>query len=253
MNEQDVPSPIDLRDPGDALEWERTAQERPGRAEIFRAIGRELEALGERDLLVLELGSGPGFLADYLLNALPALRMTLLDFSAPMHKLARARLGARAARVTEVERSFKDQGWSQGLGLFDAVITNQAVHELRHKRYAHQLHAAVKDVLKPGAPYLVSDHFFGEGGSQNDQLNMTVPEHRDALLRAGFSEVQQVMTAGSLVLHRASLTGPPQGGHYVRTRLGGWWRHVRRKTRSSNTARSKVHAGFFGAHGGAGR
>jgi cyclopropane fatty-acyl-phospholipid synthase-like methyltransferase len=204
MNEQDVPSPINLCDPTDALEWERTAQERRGRAEIFRAIGRELEALGEHDLVVLELGSGPGFLADYLLKALPAVRLTLLDFSAPMHKLARTRLGARVARVTQVERSFKEPGWSQGLGLFDAVITNQAVHELRHKRYAPQLHAAVKDVLKPGAPYLVSDHFFGEGGSQNDQLNMTVSEHRDSLLRAGFSEVQQVMTAGSLVLHRAT-------------------------------------------------
>jgi cyclopropane fatty-acyl-phospholipid synthase-like methyltransferase len=206
MNEQDVPSPIDLCDPRDALEWERTAQERPGRAEVFRAIGRELEALGEddHDLVVLELGSGPGFLADYLLNALPSVRLTLLDFSGPMHKLARTRLGARVARVTQVERSFKEPGWSQGLGLFDAVVTNQAVHELRHKRHATQLHAAVKGVLKPRAPYLVSDHFCGEGGSQDHQLNMTVAEHRAALLRAGFSEVQQVITAGSLVLHRAT-------------------------------------------------
>jgi cyclopropane fatty-acyl-phospholipid synthase-like methyltransferase len=204
MNEQDVPSPIDLCDPRDALEWERTAQERPGRAEIFRAIGRELEALGEHDLVVLELGSGPGFLADYLLNALPAVRLTLLDFSAPMHNLARTRLGPKVARVAQVERSFKEPGWSQGLGPFDAVITNQAVHELRHKRYATQLHAAVKDVLKPEAPYLVSDHFFGEGGLRNDQLYMTVAEHRNALLRAGFSEVRQVTTVGSLVLHRAT-------------------------------------------------
>jgi SAM-dependent methyltransferase len=204
VNEQDVPSPVDLCDPKDALEWERSAQDRPGRAEIFQAIGRELGALGRRDVSVLELGSGPGFLADYLLDALPAVRLILLDFSAAMHDLARARLGRRAGRVTQVERSFNEPGWSQSLGRFDAVITNQAVHELRHKRHATQLHTVVRDVLKPGAPYLVSDHFFGDGGLRNDQLYMTVAEHRDALLRAGFSNVEQVTTAGSLVLHRAT-------------------------------------------------
>src|SRR5438876_6403236 len=108
MNEQDVPSPINLRDPLDAWEWERTAQERPGRVEIFQTIGRELLALGKSDLTVLELGSGPGFLAAYLLDTLPAVRLTLLDFSASMHNLALARLGSRATQVRFVERSFKE-------------------------------------------------------------------------------------------------------------------------------------------------
>jgi ubiquinone/menaquinone biosynthesis C-methylase UbiE len=202
MNEQDVPSPIDLCDPTDAQEWERTAPARPGRAEMFEAFSRELGALGNRPLTVLELGSGPGFLAACLLNALPDLNLTLLDFSAPMHDLARARLGSHAGRVTHVERSFKQPGWSHGLGPFDAAVTNQAVHELRHKRHATALHAAVRAVLKPGAPYLVSDHFLGPGGVGNDQLYMTLAEHRDALLNAGFSEVALVTMAGSLVMHR---------------------------------------------------
>jgi 16S rRNA G1207 methylase RsmC len=160
--------------------------------------------LGKSDLTVLELGSGPGFLAAYLLDALPAIQLTCLDFSLSMHNLARARLGPRAARVDFVERNFKESGWSRGLGRFDAVMTNQAVHELRHKRYASQLHTAVKEVLKPGGPYLVSDHFFGEGGLQNVQLYMTLAEQQDALLNAGFSEVQKVAAAGTLVLHRAT-------------------------------------------------
>ena len=42
VSEPDVPSPLDLRDPRDARDWERTAQDRPGRAEIFRAFAREL-------------------------------------------------------------------------------------------------------------------------------------------------------------------------------------------------------------------
>lgn len=203
MSDQDVPSPINLRDPRDAQEWERTAQERPGRSEIFQAFGRELLELGKSDLAILDLGSGPGFLAAYLLDAVPGARLTLLDFSASMHTLARARLGQRATRADFVERSFSESGWCHGIGPFDAVITNQAVHELRHKRYASQLHAAVKEVLKLGGTYLVCDHYFGAGGLQSDELYMTVDEQRNALFTAGFSEVRQVAAAGSLVMHRA--------------------------------------------------
>jgi SAM-dependent methyltransferase len=171
---------------------------------MFESFGHELRTLGDSNAAVLDLGSGPGCLAASLLDALPSLRLTLLDFSAPMHDLARARLGPRAARAVFLQRSFKDPDWPQGLGLFDAVITNQAVHELRHKRHATQLHAAVRQVLRPGGAYLVSDHFFGEGGLQNDQLYMTVAEQQAALLAAGFSKVQTVATFGSLAMHRAT-------------------------------------------------
>jgi ubiquinone/menaquinone biosynthesis C-methylase UbiE len=207
MTENDVPSPIDLCGAQDAREWERTAQARPGRAEMFDAFVRELRALGEETLTVLDLGSGPGFLAAHLLDAIPGLRMSLLDFSAPMQELARARLRARLGQVTFVERSFKSADWQLGLGPFDVVITNQAVHELRHKRYAYDLHAGVRRVLKPGGTYLVSDHFFGHGGLQHDQLYMTVAEQRASLIAAGFSPVEQVAAFGSMVMHRA--TWPP--------------------------------------------
>lgn len=203
MKDHDVPSPIDLRDAADAREWERGAPDRPGRAEMFQAFREQLSTL-KPDMRVLELGSGPGFLAAYLLDAFPAARLTLLDFSAAMHDLARARLGAHVDRVRFVERSFKEPGWNQGLGQFDVVVTNQAVHELRHKRHAADLHARVRAVLVPAGTYLVSDHFFGDTGLSNDQLYMTVEEQRDALLRAGFSEVVRVAGAGTLVMHRAT-------------------------------------------------
>jgi len=204
MTEQDVPSPINWQSPNDVAEWERTAQTRVGRAEMFESFGHELRALGNTNATVLELGSGPGFLAAFLLDAIPSLRLTLMDFSAPMHDLVRTRLGPRAAQVTFLRRSFKDPDWQEGLGLFDAVITNQAVHELRHKRHALRLHTAVRQVLRHGGVYLVTDHFCGTGGLQNDQLYMTVAEQQEALSAAGFSQVELVATSGSLAMHRAT-------------------------------------------------
>ncbi|HEV3217876.1 MAG TPA: hypothetical protein VGZ27_19275 [Vicinamibacterales bacterium] len=53
----------------------------------------------------------------------------------------------------------------------------------------------------------MSDHFFGDGGLQNHLLYMTVAEQREALLTAGFSDVQMVAAGGSLVMHRATYIG----------------------------------------------
>ncbi len=197
----DVPSPIDLRLMTDARPWAETAlAKRPVRPEFFDAFAR---LIGRDGVRVLELGSGPGFLADHLLRALPRLDYVALDFSPAMHQLAAERLGERAGRVTFVERSFREPAWSAGLGAFDVVVTHQAVHELRHKDYAATLHAQVRPLLARGGRYLVCDHFLGEGGLSDDQLYMTVDEQGEALRRAGFADVEAVLVKGGLALHRA--------------------------------------------------
>jgi predicted methyltransferase len=73
-----------------------------------------------------------------------------------------------------------------------------------HKRHAHVLHAAVRKVLRPGGAYLVSDHYFGDGGLQNEHLYMTIAEQRAVLLGAGFSSVERVAAFGSMVMHSAT-------------------------------------------------
>jgi len=197
----DVPSPIDLRRMSDARPWAETAlARRPVRPEFFDAFAREIGRDGAR---ILELGSGPGFLAEHLLRAWPGLDYTALDFSPAMHQLAAERLGERAARVRFVQRSFREAAWVDGLGPFDVVVTHQAVHELRHKDHATTLHAQVRPLLAAGGRYLVCDHHLGGEGLSNDQLYMTVDQQRDALLRAGFTDVEAVLVKGGLALHRA--------------------------------------------------
>jgi len=210
MSTADVPSPIDLRLMSDALEWERTAlQKRPWRIEVFGKFADELRKLQPPISRVLELGSGPGFLASHLLNALPNVHLVLLDFSPAMHELARQRLGPLVNRVEFILGSFKDPDWCGRLAGFDAVVTNQAVHELRHKRYAPELHRQAMAALRRGGSYLAGDHFFGPGGMSDDQLYMTVDEQRAAIESAGFQSVRQVLLTGSLVLHHATRVRSP--------------------------------------------
>jgi ubiquinone/menaquinone biosynthesis C-methylase UbiE len=202
---EDVPSPIDLRLMADAREWEASAMsKRPWRTEFFAAFASAIAAATTPVHRVLELGSGPGFLAEHLLQELLEVSYVALDFSAAMHELAAKRLGSLASRVQFVERTFRENSWPHGLGQFECAVTNQAVHELRHKHHAGTLHAQVRRVLVPGGLYLVCDHFAGEGGMKNTQLFMSVEEQRSVLLAAGFSKVEQLLLKGGLVLHHAT-------------------------------------------------
>ena len=201
----DVPVTLDFRCADKAREWTDSAMSlRPWRAEFFAAFANVIEQTRSSETCrVLELGSGPGFLAEQLLKD-SELDYVALDFSAAMHELARQRLGELASRVQFCERNLREASWGEGLGQFNFAVTNQAVHELRHKRYASPLHAQVRNLLLPGGSYLVCDHFYGAGGMSNPELYMTVEEQRAALLAAGFTRVEQILVKAGLILHHAS-------------------------------------------------
>lgn len=199
----DVPSPIDLQDMNDAKEWERTAMLRPFRENFFEAFTTEISTIRKSDIDILELGSGPGFLAQYILSRINGINFTLLDFSEPMHELARQRLSEiKGSDIQYLLRSFKDSDWIDGINKVDVVITNQAVHELRHKRYAPALFARVHRLLKPDGVLLFCDHYFGDDGLGNDQLYMSRSEQREALAGAGF-HVTEILVKGGRALYRA--------------------------------------------------
>jgi len=180
---------------------------RPWRQSFFRRFVAELEPRLSAGGSILELGSGPGFLARQLLEALPRVAHTALDFSAPMHALAEERLGPLAQRVRFVQADFKTSEWAAGLSSYDAVVTMQAVHELRHKRHAASLYEVVRRLLRPGGLFLVCDHVCGEAGMAETSLYMSLDEHRRALHEAGFS-AHLVRYESGIVLYRAQAEKP---------------------------------------------
>ena len=201
----DVPSPIDLKDMMDAQEWERTAMQRPFREEFFEAFNTQLGLLEEHKLSAIELGAGPGFLALHILSRGPGIHYTLLDFSLAMHTLAKRRLEPLdGVEVKYVECDFKTAGWADSLDQYDVVLSNQAVHELRHKRYARDFFIQVRSLLKANGILLFCDHYCGEGGLSNDQLYMSLEEQREVLRSAGF-KASEVLVKGGRALYSARL------------------------------------------------
>lgn len=202
----DVPSPTDFHDSVQARQWVETAiARRPARPAFFSAFVAALVPALAPGATVLELGSGAGQLAEPVLGGVPAIaRYDLLDIAAPMHALARERLAVFAARTRHLERDFKNEHWAAGLGSCDAVLTMQAVHEVRHKRHVGALYSQVLPLLKPGGVFLVCDHYAGGPvRSMYPEMFFTRGEQPLALLAAGFARVEEMLERDEMALYRA--------------------------------------------------
>ncbi|MEO8705323.1 MAG: class I SAM-dependent methyltransferase [Kofleriaceae bacterium] len=192
IDDLDVPSPIDLRDGPTARAWLAESEiKRPYRPAVRARIAETVH--GARR--VLELGGGPGLLAEAIVAATGA-DYTLVDFSPPMLEMARARVPAARCEL----RDLLDPRWVVGLGPFDAAVTMQAVHELRHKRRAVLLYEQVHALLEPGAVFVVCDHEPADARP----LYASAAEQHAALTCAGFCAIRTVMTVATLYVIVAS-------------------------------------------------
>lgn len=204
MPDDDVPSPIDFHDPLQCRAWAKdTVERRPYRPHFFAAFVDALNATRTAPLDVLELGSGPGHLAERILQSCFIRRYAALDFSAAMHELARARLTPFLDRVDFVQRDFRCSDWGAGLGRFAAMVTMQAAHETRHKRHLLAFMRAAKQQLIPSGVLLYCDHYAEEGSDKNPVLMATTEEQQRALKQAGFTNIRFLLDEGGMALYQA--------------------------------------------------
>lgn len=206
-NETDVPYGENFHDAGEAAAWaDAAARKRPWRPMIFDHFVTAVMESKVPAPRVLELGSGPGFLAEHVLDRCPSIaRYTLLDFSEPMLAQSRRRLGGHEGRTAFVHADFKSDAWPTAAGgPFDLVLSLQAVHELRHKRHAPRLYTQVRALLAPAAELVVCDHLPDSAPTpQHRVLYMSTPEYLVVLANAGFHDPMVVWTEHNMALYRA--------------------------------------------------
>lgn len=202
-DEADVPIRVDHRDPAAARAWlEETRLRKPFRKNFRAAFCAALSR--ERELRILELGSGPGELAREILLSCDVASYTALDWSQAMHDIATEHLGDLASRVSFVVRDFREPTWPANLGTFDAVVTQQAVHETRHKRHALPLFQRARTLLAPGGLMLYCDGYLIDPHSQLAALSLERADQPRVLERAGFGDVRLLHDEGNLVLYSAT-------------------------------------------------
>ena len=202
-NDDDVPTPIDFHDMAQTRAWEAdTIQRRPWRPKFFQAFAAALNANFTWPIAVLELGSGPGHLAEAILSNCNIEKYTALDFSDAMHAIARERLSPFLNKTKFVTRDFRDADWPNGLGQFDAVLTHQAAHETRHVRRLHDLLNRARTCLKPDGLLLYCDHYL-KPETGNAALYLSRDQQVPALEAAGFSNVTLLLDEGGMALYDA--------------------------------------------------
>jgi tRNA (cmo5U34)-methyltransferase len=125
----------------------------PYRAEQIATVCRLLDGIPDRH--VLDLCCGEGRLSEEYLRRTPDGRVTVLDGSADMLRLAAERLAPFGDRYASVAADIADRGWRTGVR-YGGVMTSLAVHHLdgEGKRLLYRdIHA----MLAPGGVFVMAD------------------------------------------------------------------------------------------------
>jgi SAM-dependent methyltransferase len=192
-NPEDIPPGVDFLIEDAAKKWAEEAETKlASRINFFAAFLQAITAHVPQVRNVIELGSGPGFLADYILSRCATIEhYTLLDFSPFMLDMSRKRLGAFGDRVSFLQVDFKQSEWADKVdAVYDCIVTIQAVHELRHKRHALKFYEAYGQLLNEGGLLLVCDRLPQDDSERDRALFMTEDEQLTALWQAGFENAE---------------------------------------------------------------
>jgi len=139
-----------MDDPEQALVYARTDFEKENQGFVDRFREYFPEFAGGH---IIDLGCGPGDIPVRLARALPSCRITAVDASEPMIRLAEecVHRAGLSDRITFHCERFQDLA---GVSFADAAISNSLLHHVPNPlQFWHKLRLAVK----PGSPVLVMD------------------------------------------------------------------------------------------------
>jgi SAM-dependent methyltransferase len=134
----------------------------PNRHKMVEVVLDILAAAAPEPKLILDLGTGTGFLLDRLLCRFPACRAIGIDGAQQMVGLARSRLSGVQDRVEFRIGDFRNLiRLMDAVHGLDAVISSYALHHLDAAGKS-TVYAAVRELLKPGGWFLNADLVIGE-------------------------------------------------------------------------------------------
>ncbi|MFE3542616.1 class I SAM-dependent methyltransferase [Nocardia sp. NPDC059177] len=197
--------------------WDRQQEHyMPDREQRFEVIGDVLDELREReDLLIVDLGVGPGTLAQRLLDRFPAARVVGVDADPLLLGLADRALGS--PRFRTVSADLRREGWLDALALDrvpDAFVSTTALHWM-NRDPLRELIRACAAALKPGGVFIDGDHLYeGPAGPRLDALGKAMTVRRAT--RRGTADAEDWAQWWDAV-HRA-----PELAELVRLRDGGF-------------------------------
>jgi SAM-dependent methyltransferase len=179
----------DLRTLEDVSEWMVSLETRwPERVEVMQHIIEQIKALPFSEPHVVELGSGPGLLAELLLRESPQLTYTGVDSSELLLAFAQSRLAPFGQRARLVEADLKGDGWLNQLPAeIQAIVSLQSLHDLDDQSHIERVYNMSRRLLAPGGLLLNADFVISPDGTEPDHPGrLSVARHLEMLQACGF-------------------------------------------------------------------
>lgn len=185
-----------ITDPWDHHDWEardyvrewaeRQDASKPHRDAAFAVIAATMPFEKNASIKFLDIGSGYGALASFLLTQFPKAQAVCHDGSAEMLALGREHLAAFAGRVQFIQSDLSAPGWSKMLqGPFDAVVSSIAIHNVRGYETIRAIYAEAFTALNGGGCFL-----------NLDRMRPSVDEQLQWLRDGGFANVKSFWDGG---------------------------------------------------------
>ena len=165
------------------------------RLQLFDLILAEVEKLGKPDAHVVELGTGPGYMARHILERNAGIGFEALDFSDVFMNVARETIGDLCHRVTFTKADLMDQNWPKKLSKQpDAIISTWALHDLGGQEPVADVYARCHEALPTGGLLANGDFIKPDGTDwEYEPGRFPIDKHLEILRKAGFKDPRSLV------------------------------------------------------------
>lgn len=158
MNKEIIGAYHEFHDESFAQGWADRFVPTPERIRLFELILSEIQSIIKSDGYILELGIGPGYLANHVLSAMPNINYIGIDFSQPMLAIASKRLKQYSDRLELVCADLIHDAWQNSFHQpIHAVISTWALHDLGSQNNIFKVYEKSKQTLIDGGLFLNGD------------------------------------------------------------------------------------------------
>ncbi|MEM7372401.1 MAG: class I SAM-dependent methyltransferase [Bacteroidota bacterium] len=175
-----------------AEEWSNKFSPTKDRINLFQLILDNIDIHKEQTKQVLELGIGPGYLAEYILKRRNDIVYEGLDFSRPMLNIASKRLESNKNEKRYTQVDLTDSSWKNRIKTNPGtIISTWALHDLLSKENIFNVYRVAYEVL-PNQGKLINGDFIKpeESKIEYEKGRIKPSEHIELLFKAGFADAQ---------------------------------------------------------------
>jgi tRNA (cmo5U34)-methyltransferase len=142
----------------------------PGFDRLYGALLESVPFAEEREIRVLELGAGTGLLGAMVAEKFPGSRVTLVDLSVEMLRVARRRFAGEPERFQLRTMDYARKPLPSRDGGYDLVVSALSIHHLTHG-HKRELFGKVRRSLAVGGYFVNADQIAGDTPEEETRIS----------------------------------------------------------------------------------